>query len=110
MKSNGIEKTGVVIAHHQKNQIPKTSAYAVVVQYMDENNQPRVYYSTTYTTPVMFQIGENVKLWYLKEKPADVLLEGKDEWLIPMVLAGFGLVFGLIGLPALFKELFKMLF
>ncbi len=110
IKTKGVEKMGVVIAHHQKKQIPTTTALAVVVQFMDETNQPRVFYSTTYTTPVMFQIGETVKLWYLKEKPAEVLLEGKDEWLISMVLAGFGLIFSLIGLPALLKELFRMVF
>lgn len=109
MKANGIETTGVVIGHHQKNQIQRTTALAVVVQYTDYRNQPRVYYSTTYTTPVMFQVGETIRLWYLKDKPDDILMEGKDEWLLPMVLGGFGLVFSLIGLPGILKSLFGLL-
>lgn len=110
MKTNGIETTGVVIGHHQKRQIPTTTSLAVIVQYTDYRNQPRIYYSTTYTTPVMFQVGEKIRLWYLKEKPDDILMEGKDEWILPMVLGGFGLVFSLIGLPGLVKSLVGLLF
>jgi uncharacterized membrane-anchored protein YitT (DUF2179 family) len=106
LKATGVETTATVIAHHKKRQIPTTTASAVVVQYMDENNQPKVYYSTTYTTPVLFQIGETIKIWYRKDNPNELLMEGKDEWLLPMIMGGFGFIFSLIGLPALLKEIF----
>ncbi|WP_441656240.1 DUF3592 domain-containing protein [Fibrella musci] len=105
MKTHGIETHGVVIAHHKKRQLSPSTAQAVVVQYTDQRNQPQIYYSTTYTTPPMFQIGEVIKLWYLKDRPNELLMEGKDEWLLPMVLGGFGLVFSLIGLPGLIRSL-----
>lgn len=110
IKTKGIETTGQVIGHHQQRQIKTTTALAVIVQYVDYQNQPRVYYSTTYTTPALFQVGENIRLWYLREKPDEILMEGKDEWLLPLVLGGFGLVFSLIGLPGLIKSLVGLLF
>ena len=96
---DGIETEGIVIDHHRKNQIKTTTALAVVVAYKDQNGQPLVYYSTTYTTPVEFQLGERVKLWYKPNQPNEVVIEGRNMWLIVMILGGFGLVFSLIGLP-----------
>jgi hypothetical protein len=55
---------------------------------------------------VLFQIGETIKIWYRKDNPNQLLMEGKDEWLLPMILGGFGFIFSLIGIPALLKELF----
>lgn len=112
IKASGIGTTGLIINHHRKWQPSpnQSTALAVVVQYTDWQSQPRVYYSTTYTTPVLFQVGETIQLWYLKDKPDEILMEGKDEWLIPLVLAGFGLVFSLIGLPGLLKALIKVIF
>ncbi|MFN8348574.1 MAG: DUF3592 domain-containing protein [Spirosomataceae bacterium] len=107
LKATGIKTTGLVIAHHKKRQITPSTASAVVVQYMYEKNQPRVYYSTTYTTPPLFAVGETITIWYQKDKPDEILMEGKDEWLLTAILGGFGLVFSLIGLPALLKELFS---
>lgn len=105
LKAHGIEARGVVIAHYKKQQISPSTAQAVVVQYTDHRNQPQVYYSTTYTTPPMFPIGETIRIWYLKDQPNELLLEGTDEWLVPVVLGGFGLVFSLIGLPGLIRSL-----
>lgn len=45
-------------------------------------------------------------IWYQKGNPNEVLMEGKDEWLLPTVLGAFGVIFSLIGLPGLLKELF----
>ncbi|CCG99664.1 hypothetical protein FAES_1654 [Fibrella aestuarina BUZ 2] len=105
MKTHGIETRGVVIAHHKKRQITPSTAQAVVVQYTDQHNQSQIYYSTTYTTPPMFQIGEVIKLWYMSDRPNELLMEGKDEWLLPLILGGFGLVFSLIGVPGLIRSL-----
>lgn len=107
LKANGVETTGVVIdlRRQWKSAPNRSTALAVVVQYTDVQQKPQVYYSQLYTTPPLFQPGETVRLWYQLDDPNNVLLEGKDEWLIPAVLAGFGLVFSLIGLPGLVKEL-----
>ena len=106
LKSSGVETTALVIAHYKKPQIPPSTAKAVVIQYTDNHNQTRVYYSTLYTTPVQFQVGETIRIWYQKGNPNEVLMEGKDEWLLPTVLGAFGVIFSLIGLPSLLKELF----
>lgn len=106
LKSSGVETTALVIAHYKKPQITPSTAKAVVIQYIDNSNETRVYYSTLYTTPVQFQVGETIRIWYQPEHPNDVLMEGKDEWLLPTVLGAFGVVFSLIGLPSLLKELF----
>ncbi len=112
LKANGIETTGQVIDHIQgwRDQHHRSTAMAVVVHYFDWQNQPRIYRSNTYTTPVLFQIGETVRLWYQKDNPDNVLLAGKDEWLLVAIFGGFGLIFSLIGLPGVIKELSAMLF
>lgn len=112
MKANGIETTGLVIGHLQgwRDRTHRSNTVAVVVQYADEQNTPRVYRSNTYTDPPMYAVGETIRLWYRKDQPEELLLEGKDEWLLPAILGGFGLVFSLIGLPGLIKELIRWLF
>lgn len=105
LKKQGIETTALVVGHYEKKQIKSTTARAVIIQYKDYNDSLRTFYSTTYTTPPMFQVGEIIKIWYSKDKPDDILMEGKDEWIIPTVLGVFGIIFSLIGIPSLIKEL-----
>lgn len=109
LKASGIETAGVVVGHLQgwRDRHHRSNAVAVVVQYADAQNSPRTYTSSTYTSPALFDVGETVRLWYLEGQPDQVLLEGKDEWLLPAILGGFGLVFSLIGLPGLIRELLK---
>ena len=106
----GIETEGTVIGHHKKRQISPGTALGVVVAYKDQNGQALVYYSTTYTTPVEYQIGEQVRIWYKRNQPNEVIIKGKNMWLITMVLGGFGIVFSLIGLPAFLKEIYFLWF
>lgn len=115
LKANGIQTTATVIGHHEqdrsrgsrKSRNRTSTAKAVIVQYADNEGKNRVFYSTTYTTPVMYDVGEIIKIWYKKDNPDDVLMEGKDEWLLPLILGGLGFIFSLIGIPNLLKELFK---
>ena len=106
---DGTETEGTVIGHYKQKQLKPTTALAVVVAYKDQYGKPLVYYSTTYTTPVEFQIGEQVKLWYNPKQHNEIIIKGKNMGLIPMILAGFGIVFSLIGLPGFLKELFKLI-
>ncbi|MEZ4903587.1 MAG: DUF3592 domain-containing protein [Spirosomataceae bacterium] len=107
---NGIETEGVIIAHRRENKINRTTALAVVVAYKNEKGEPRVYYSTTYTTPVAFQIGEQVSISYNPNDPNDVILHSPTKWLIPLVLGGFGIVFSLIGLPTIVTFIIGFIF
>ncbi len=106
-KKTGVETTAVVIGHHKKKQIPATTAQAVILQYATKTEEYKIFYSTTYTTPPLFQVGEQVKIWYQLDQPENVLMEGKDEWLVPMILFGFGTIFSLIGVPGFIRELMK---
>lgn len=104
LKKQGIEANALVIGHYEKKQIKPTTARAVIIQYKDYNDSLRTFYSTIYTTPPMFQVGETIKIWYSKDKPNDILMEGKDEWIIPTVLGVLGIIFSIIGIPSLIKE------
>jgi hypothetical protein len=111
LKADGIQTTGVVIDHIQgwRDSHHRSNTWAVVVQYTDWQHTTRIYRSDMYTDPVLFGIGETVRLWYRKETPDKVLLDGASSWLLPAILGGFGLVFSLIGLPGLLKHLFRFL-
>ncbi len=97
-----------MIGHHKKKQIPASTAQAVILQYSTKTEEYKIFYSTTYTTPPLFQVGEQIKIWYQPDQSENVLMEGKDEWLVPMILFGFGTIFSLIGLPGFIKEILKL--
>jgi hypothetical protein len=104
---SGVETTGVVIdvRYGRDKQGRTTTSQAPVIQFRTVAGEPVTYYSSTYTTPAGFSRGEVVKLWYLPENPQeDVILEGADTWLVTAVLGGMGMLFALIGYPALIRE------
>lgn len=104
----GIETKGVVIdtRYGRDSQGRTTTSQAPVIQFRTATGQPITYYSSTYTTPAHFSVGETVTLWYLPEMPQEaVILEGADSWLVAAVLGGIGIVFALIGYPALISTL-----
>ena len=104
----GIETTGVVIdtRYARDKKGVTTTALAPVIQFRTATGRPVTYYSSTYTTPARFEVGDTVPLWYLPENPqVDVILEGTDSWLVSAVLGGMGIIFALIGYPALLSAL-----
>ena len=104
----GIETKGVVIdtRYGRDKQGRTTTSQAPVIQFRTVAGEPVTYYSTLYTTPAIFNVGETMTLWYLPEKPQEeVVLEGADSWLITAVLGGMGVIFALIGYPALIRAL-----
>ncbi|MDX2249042.1 MAG: DUF3592 domain-containing protein [Bacteroidia bacterium] len=104
---NGIQVDGWVIENYPHPDRKKRYLYAPVVQFLDKNGEMRKYTSTTFTNPAQFQVGEQIKVWYLEKSPEKVMIPGPDYWLVPAVLGGFGLVFSLIGYPALIRALIK---
>lgn len=110
IKRNGVEVSGWVIENYPHPDRKKRYLYAPVVQYLDKSGEMKKYTSTTFTNPPEFQVGEQVQVWYLAEDPEQVSIPGTNFWLVPAVLGGFGLIFSLIGYPALIKALFKGLF
>lgn len=107
---NGIQTQGMVIEHRRrptKGLEAQSTSLAVTVQFVTTDGKVVKYYSNTYTTPVTHQIGEAVTLWYLKDDPQTLTLDGVDAWLVPVVCGIFGFVFCLIGYPSLIRALFK---
>lgn len=108
---NGVKTEGVVIDIVQnKTKRKRTSAKAPVVQFKTENGDVTTYYSTTYTTPCPYEIGQIVPIWYLPEDPQQATLQGADSYILPIAFAVFGLVVTLISLPFLFKLFIRLIY
>ena len=85
----------------------KTTSRAPVVQFKTNLGKIITYYSTDYTTPAMYEVGQTVDIWYMPDDPQRATLNGKEIWILPGVFGAFGLVLCLIGLPWLLRVLFK---
>ena len=109
IKETGIKTQGLVVGtrYNEDSQGRTTSSQAPVVQFTTVTGKPMTYYSTTYTSPPSFDVGETVTLWYLPDNPQEVILEGIDGWILPAVFGFLGLVFSLIGYPLLIGSWFK---
>jgi hypothetical protein len=110
--TKGIRTKGVVVelVHRPKKvgELTSSGALAPVVRFFNKDGKERLYYATTYTTPPLYQIGQQVELWYLEHDYNAALLKGKDEWILSIAFAIFGAVMFLIGFPFLLKTLWRM--
>jgi Protein of unknown function (DUF3592) len=108
----GIETDGVVIDTFRKptrTGEPRSLATAPLVQFLTDNNQLQLYYSTVFTTPAAYQKGQHVRIWYLPDDPANATLSGKDAWILSAAFAIFGGVICLITYSILLNMLFRYL-
>ncbi|GAB4041131.1 DUF3592 domain-containing protein [Spirosoma gilvum] len=108
--NTGIETKGVVVGnrYNYDSHGRTTSSQAPVVQFTTQQGRSITYYSSTYTSPPSFDVGETVTLWYLPNNPQeDIILDGVDGWILPAVFGFLGVVFSLIGYPLLISSLRK---
>ncbi len=74
LKSTGIESIATVIGDPKKKQSLSTTALAVIIQFNDIKRDSRIFYSTTFTSPVLFPVGEQIWIWYQQDEPDNVLM------------------------------------
>jgi len=106
----GIETKGIVIDIYKRPMKlhEKTSgSFAPVVQFQTKNAENITYYSTTFTNFNLYQIGQEVNIWYLPDNPQEVSMEGKENWILPISFLIFGLAMTLIFLPTAVKLIFR---
>lgn len=104
---NGIKTTGTVseVRYNTGKSSPKRStAKAPVVQFYTPEGRLITYYSTTYTTPCPYEVGQIVDIWYLPENPQTATLNGMDAWVLPLVFGIFGSLALLAGLGLLLSR------
>lgn len=107
---NGIQTQGTVVENYRRPTRPsetRTTSLAPVVQFFTESGEAVKYYSQTYTTPAIHEVGETVAIWYLPDNPQQATLNGADAWILPVVFGIFGAAACLIGYPALIKIIFR---
>lgn len=93
LKRKGVETVGTVEGFNRNR---KGSSAPVIVYTTREGVEAR-YYSSTYSSPPAYDLGEEVKLWYMPNKPDDVVLSGIDSWLFPVIFGAFSVIFAGIG-------------
>lgn len=78
--------------------------YAPVIRYFDGKNQEHLFYSTEFSRPPQFKVGEKLDMYYLKDSPDE---SSMGYSLLGIgVLTGIGAVFLLLGI--LFQKFFKI--
>lgn len=93
--------TGVVVAFHRLGiaTAQHTPTYAPVVQFTTASGEPKRFTSNVATNPPRFSIGQRVSVAYDPANPSHATIDSFfDNWMFPLILAGGGLPFFLIGL------------
>lgn len=110
--TKGIHAKGVVVELVRRpkkiGELTSSGALAPVVRFFDKEGKERLYYATTYATPPLYHVGQQVELWYLEQDYNAALLKGKDEWILSIAFGVFGAVMFLIGFPFLLQNLWRM--
>lgn len=96
----GVYTEGIVTNMRYNN----SGSASPTIEFDTEKFGHQVYYSSMYSSPPAYAVGERVKLWYDPEHPQKVVMSGLDLWLLPAIFGGFFLVFGSIGYIGLAKQ------
>ena len=70
--------------------------YAPVIQYFDEENMEHLYYSTEFSRPPRYRVGQKVDMYFKTTDPEDASMG--FSWLAILVLGGIGIVFTFFGI------------
>lgn len=70
-----------------------SKSYALVVEYKNASGSTKTYESNIYSTPALYQLGEQVPLWYWQDR---VLLKSIRMWTNTILSGAFGLFFALV--------------
>jgi hypothetical protein len=110
----GIKTQGIVIENAPRalkiGERGTPTSRAPVVQFRTQSSDVITFYSSNYTTPALYEVGQTVDIWYMPDNPQNATLDGKETWILPSVFGLFGLVLSLIGLPWLVRTLFDLYF
>lgn len=102
LPGQAIRTQGIVIAVELAGPRGRPPGYAPVVSFRDEQGSERRFLSGTTYNPPAHREGDRVPVIYRKGEPQTASI---DEWigrfLGPSMLAGFGLIVGLLGLATL---------
>ena len=95
---NGIRTRGVVVDLIRKTDGDGVSTYAPAVEYRDRNRRPRIFRSSTGSSPPAYSRGEEVEIVYLPDRPERALIDDfSGRWFLPVFLLAFGAVFAVVG-------------
>lgn len=106
--TKGIKIIGTVI---QIRQAPSgKEGEAPVVEYTTPNGFSHHYFSTTYTVPTPYKIGQQVEIWYYHYKSIKLAALADDKTGdLPKILFRWGIVLCLLTYPAIIQRM-TMLF
>lgn len=78
-----------------------STTYAPVVTYRDGNGVSHTYISNVSSNPPAYAIGEGVNVFYNKNNPEDVQLDGDGAYIGTIILGVLGLIFTVVGVAIL---------
>ncbi len=109
VKSRGIETKGTVIEIRQNSgslfSVNEGKGEAPVVNFAAQNGT-YIHYSTNYTTPCPYKVGQKVKIWYYFYKSRrEIVLTDDNAGRLPQTLFCLGIVLCIISYPFLIKKL-----
>lgn len=91
---NGVGVNGTVVDLIRTSR--KSYVKAPSIQYVDANGRVKVYHHSVATNPPKYDIGQQVTLYYDRERPNDIQLP--DDYLMVYIFAAFGVVFLLLSI------------
>lgn len=89
----GIKTQGIVVAM----QGTRGGNSAPVIEYPGPNQTTETYRSNIFSSPPTYHVGQKVNLWYDPNQTDNVVIDGFDQWFLPVFFGFFFLVFGGIG-------------
>lgn len=81
------------------------NSFGPVVLFTTQAGEQVKYYSQFYSALPLYEVGQQVDIWYLPGDPQKATLKGGDAWILPVVFGIFGLAMCLIGYPWLLRIL-----
>jgi hypothetical protein len=97
LMQRGIKTQGIVVAmqsNHDGNSAP-------VIEYSGPNQTTKTYRSDIFSSPPSYHVGQKVNLWYDPIRTDKVVINGFDQWFLPVFFGFFFLAFGGVGFGGL---------
>ncbi len=109
----GVKVPGTVIridqkteTSHDSNGTHTSTTYRPVVSYALQDGEEKEYASNTWRSPNPFKVGQTVEMIYDPVDASKVAINTAGEmYLMPLLMAGFGLIFVIAGLIAFIQSL-----
>jgi hypothetical protein len=102
LPKQAVRAEGVVVALQLAGPAGRTPGYSPVVRFRDDQGIDQLFLSSTTYNPPAHRVGDRVPVIYPAGAPQSATI---DNWISrflgPVMLGGFGVVVGLLGLAAL---------